>query len=386
MTLLQSSAKNQIPEISANFWKPRQTLTLEAARRHSVFVHVARYTLLACATLLIATLGWFFVTAPKLEAAPTSIDETVKMINPIYKGRTIDGLPYKIIADEAVRFIANPDALELNKPVLSFSRIETVDDSLIIADKGSYNSRDHVLDLYENVQLDTDDGYKCQTIHSRIFVKGKRITGVQKIDCQGAFGRIGGNAYEINKGYTEYVFKNGVTAYLLPKQTQTSLGEALNTEASTSPPSVDIRFDTDDPVDVIASKAVHTGQMIVLTGNVDVQQKDVRITADRMDLFREKISESDDGRIKYGNVNIIDAQGHFKYTNSENTLVGDNGVYERDKAIITVIGNVVYSQKSGESVTGCKLVYDLTLNRAKFGGPCKDEQKQNGRVVIKTGP
>ncbi len=385
MTLLQSSAENKIPKISANFWKPRQTLTLDVARRHSMFVYVARRILLACAVLLIATLGWFFVTAPKLEVAPTSIDETVKMINPVYKGRTIDGLPYEIIANEAVRFAANPDALELTKPVLKFLRIEKADDSIIIADKGTYDSIDQVLDLQENVQLDTDDGYKCQTTHSRIFMKGKRITGAQKVDCKGTFGQISGNAYEINKGYAEYVFKNGVTARLLSTQAR-SLRGGSNIEVAQPLRSVELSFDTNDPVDVTANQAVHNGRLIVLTGEVDVRQNDARITANRMDLFRKKISESDDGRVAYGNVNKIDAQGQFKYTNTENTVVGDKGVYERDKGIITVTGNVVYSQKSGESVTGCKLVYDLTLNRAKFGGPCKDEQKQNGRVVIKTGP
>ncbi len=385
MTLSQSSAESQIPGVSVNFWEPRRASTLEMARRHSVFVRAARRLLLACAVLLIVTLGWFFITAPKFEAVPTSIDETVKMINPIYKGRTIDGLPYKIVAEEAVRFAVNPDVLELNKPILNFLRLETADDSIITANTGSYNSKDQVLDLYKNVQLDTDDGYNCQTAHSRVFVKGKRITGAQNIECNGTFGYIAGKAYEINKGYTEFVFKDGITARLLPKQTPTSLRGTSNIEVVKPPRSVEMGFDTNDPVDVIASKAVHTGRMIVLTGDVDVQQKDVRITADRMDLFREKISESDDGRIKYGNVNIIDAQGRFKYTNTENTVVGDKGVYERDKDIITVTGNVIYSQKSGESVTGCKLVYDLTLNRAKFDGLCKGEQKQNGRVVIRTG-
>jgi len=146
-------------------------------------------------------------------------DETVKMIRPVYKGRTEDNLPYRITADEAVRFIQNPDETKLVNPVLNFLRSSGAKESIVLAASGLYNAETQVLELRTDVNLNTDDGTDCKTTHARIFVKAKRIEGDEPIDCTGGFGRAGGNAYEINDGYTELVFKQGMTAHIVPEKT-----------------------------------------------------------------------------------------------------------------------------------------------------------------------
>ena len=44
------------------------------------------------------------------------------------------------------------------------------------------------------------------------FNKEKRIEGKEYIECNGNFGEVTGNAFEINNDYSQFVFKNGVTA------------------------------------------------------------------------------------------------------------------------------------------------------------------------------
>lgn len=366
----------------AEFWAPRRALTLDAARRHSASVKLVRRILMGCALALAATLVWYFMSAPETEPTTPSPDETVKMVNPIYKGRTADGLPYRITADSTVQYIQKPDEVQLTKPILNFLRNEGAEESQVFSDSGLYNRKDQILLLSQNVKLSTDDGYQCTTASSRIFVKGKRIDGVAPIACLGSFGQATGHAYEINDNYREFIFKNGMTALLVPNEADDMLRGPSSTEVVTPVKPV-VSFDTDQPVGVVAQKAIYKGPKIELIDDVNVRQNDVHIVSNHMDLFREKELERANGSIKYGNVNRIVASGDFKYTSAESMISGDKGVYVRDNNTITVEGDVVFTRSDGSSGQGCKLVYDLTTNIGRFSGNCG--KKKNGRVVVVTG-
>ncbi len=202
-------------------WEPRRALTLDAARKHSRLVRLLRRLLMGLAGLLLGVLAWFFISVPKTITPVDNPDETVKMIHPVYKGRTSDGLPYRITAKEAVRLIANPTETSLVDPVLNFLRDAGSEESQIIALKGLYNSEQQILELYQSVHLKTDDGYDCKTAHARIYVKKKRIEGDKPIECSGSFGLVRGHAFEINDNYQEFVFKNGMQARIIQESSRT---------------------------------------------------------------------------------------------------------------------------------------------------------------------
>lgn len=206
------------------YWEPRRALTLDAARRHSVVVRRARYFLLGFAFLLAAMLVWYFINAPKPMTPTGNAEETVKMINPVYKGRTSDSLPYRINADEAIRYFARPDEVSLVNPALNFLRVDGAAESVIVAVSGLYNNSTQVLELRRDVQLDTDNEYLCTTSHARVFIKEKRIEGDESIACSGDFGAVLGNAFEINDDYTEFVFKNGMSGLIKPDKTDDLFG------------------------------------------------------------------------------------------------------------------------------------------------------------------
>ncbi len=198
-------------------WVPKGTLSLAHAQRHTRFVRRLRLVLISLALALILTLLWFFLTVPKGATPIENTNETVKMIHPVYQGRTSDGLPYRIVADEAVRLIKNPTQTQLVSPILTFLREKGAGQSRIKALSGSYNAETQVLELHHKVHLKTDDGNDCYTSHARIFVKSKRVEGDEAIDCTGNFGSAHGNAYEINDDYKEFVFKNGMRAHIIPE-------------------------------------------------------------------------------------------------------------------------------------------------------------------------
>lgn len=199
-------------------WEPKRTLTLEAARKHSARVKIMRYILLTISAGLGAYLIYEFLTQNKTPFLVDNPTESVSMVNPRYSGRTTDGLPFYLTADTATRTLANRSEVALIKPVLEFIRETGSEPSLVLADTGTYDDVKKILNLRKAVDLQTDDGYNCKTTHARIFAKEKRIEGDEKIECDGNFGIVNGNAYEINDNYKVFVFKNGMDAII--EQTQ----------------------------------------------------------------------------------------------------------------------------------------------------------------------
>ncbi|HFB54774.1 MAG TPA: hypothetical protein ENJ46_02530 [Hellea balneolensis] len=376
---------------SLQFWEPRRALTLDAARRHTVVVLYIRRVLMVMAGALLLILLAYFIKAPTTIIPTDNPDEAVKMVNPVYSGRTTDDLPYRITADSAVRLLRSPDNMKLENPVLNFMRNEGAGQSVVLALGGEYNAQSEILELQRDVNLKTDDGYMCKTGHARILIKDKRIEGDEAISCTGNFGQAGGNAYEINEGYSEFVFKNGMTARLIPEQSGNFLmapetsqdgGKAVDVSAPSK-----LSFGGDAPINVKADLAVYKGPKTVLTGNVFLRQETSDIYADQMNMFREELRPTRNGDeariIKYGNINKIVAVGNFKYVTPESSVTGKKGVYERDKNIITVTGNVKYIQANGSSAYGEILTYDLTTNKVTFGGNCSGTTcGRNGGVNI----
>lgn len=360
------------------YWEPRRALTLDAARRHSAFIRLARRVLIGLSVLLVVLLIWYFVQTPKRIEQTDNPDEAVRMEHPIYKGRTQDSLPFKILADYAVRLIKTPDEVKLTKPVLEFYRNEKAEKSLVLAETGVYNSKAQVLELRADVDLKTDDGYACQTSHARVFVQEKRIEGDETIACSGSFGQTKGHAYEINDNYREFVFKKGMSARIIPKKADEAAGGSGNIAGPTPDINPRVSFGGDAPIDVNAVKAIYRGGKTQLHGQVDVRQNDGRILADEMDLLRKPLPSETDAAQKYGYIETIVARGHFKYETPKSSVTGDKGVYERDKNTITVTGNVRYTESGGNTAKGERMVYDLTKDRVFLGGG-------NGKVELKIG-
>jgi len=339
-------------------WEPKRALTLDAARAHTKRIKSLRYVLMMVSAILVGVLIWQFFSdrgTPIWDSEPT---ESVKMVEPRYSGRTADGLPFYLIADTAVRRSKESDKVLLESPVLKFNRGEDVDSSAVIANSGTYNDISKVLELRTDVNLETDDGNICDTSHARIFNVEKRIEGDESIKCVGEFGTVNGNSYDIENDYTTFVFKDGMTANL------TRSGDGSEAETT-------FAFGGEGPIDVKANKGIYQGDKTDLRGSVRVEQDGAVITSDQMDIFRVKKSEGEEtGSVKFGAVRRIIANGNFRYKSDENDIRGAKGVYERDKGIMTVTGDVLVIQSSGNRVRTEKLTYDTKSETIRYAGEC----------------
>jgi len=143
-------------------------------------------------------------------------------------------------------------------------------------------------------------------------------------------------------------------------------------------------FGGDDPIKVLAEQATYEGGLTVLVGNVDVTQGVARIRSDKMNIYRSETDGEATGSLQLGAVNRIDARGNFHYTTPDNNVTGDRGVYERDKGIITVTGNVKVRQPGGNTASTDKLVYNVKTETIRFSGQCQGEDC-SGRPTIRIG-
>jgi len=313
-------------------WEPKRTLTLEAARKHSARIRLMRKFLVLTSAALIGVVVWQFMNQPAGFNLVDNPEETVRMTSPKYSGRTSDGLPYYLTAEEAVRSAAASTAVNL----------------------------DNILNLSDTVNLETDDGYACRTSEAKIFTKDKRISGNALISCKGNFGDVSGNSYTITDDYKVYTFAGGMTA-TITRDASASSNESFG-------------FDGDGPINVEAQTASYEASITTLSGDVDVAQGASRVTSDDMIIYRAQVDKgalsASEKSIKLGAITEIDAKGNFLYIAPNRRLSGNRGVYDREKNIITVTGNVELKQDDGTVVTGETLVYDMDKKRAKVGETC----------------
>ena len=231
-----SKSQNHSASEALGLWEPKRTLTLAAARRHSARIRFLRRLLIGLTILLGAFVVWTYSQRGTEIAKGLDETESARMVNPRFSGRTADGLPYKLTADEAIRLSHSASEVELVKPVMEFFREAGAETSIVIAEEGTYDDVTQVLNLRTDVDLTTDDGNKCLTSHARIFTLQQRIEGDEPIRCNGTFGVITGQTYEILDNYAVFKFKDGMTALLEDESSDDETSDATEQSATENTP------------------------------------------------------------------------------------------------------------------------------------------------------
>ena len=219
------TSKTRSASEALGLWEPKRSLTLEAARRHSSRIRVLRALLLILTAILVVSVIWSYSQRNSPTIQIDNPKESARMLKPRFSGRTGDGLPYKLTADVAVRLNQAASEVELENPVLEFIREAGAKSSLVSSVEGTYDDVSQILNLRQNVDLKTDDGNHCVTEHARIFTVEKIIEGDKPIRCDGKFGIITGQTYEIIDDYEVFKFKDGMTALLEDDKPATPEGE-----------------------------------------------------------------------------------------------------------------------------------------------------------------
>lgn len=139
------------------------------------------------------------------------------------------------------------------------------------------------------------------------------------------------------------------------------------------------QFSTDRSAPTIldADDAFTTNGVITLIGQADIRQGDVRLLADKVEIYTDG---GGDGLIATSGFTRMVATGNFYYITPEQEVRGDKGVYTRADDSFVVTGDVVLLQDDSV-VTGKQLNYNLETREAKVAGDCEGRKCQKGRRV-----
>lgn len=99
---------------------------------------------------------------------------------------------------------------------------------------------------------------------------------------------------------------------------------------------------------------------VVLSGNVDISQGDLRLRA-----ARTTVAYTDASSLR---IQRMDATGGVVVTRSGETARGDVAIYDFNKEIITMVGNVRLTRTNGDNLNGGRMVIDLNSGTANVNG------------------
>jgi lipopolysaccharide export system protein LptA len=156
-----------------------------------------------------------------------------------------------------------------------------------------------------------------------------------------------------------------------------ALGALVFTPVSVTAQSL-MNHNSNAPVDYAADRIElqDRANRVLLSGNVDITQAGLRLQAARM-----TVAYRNAGSIE---IDRIDANGGVVVTKGEERASGNVGIYDFNKRIITLIGDVALRQ-GGNTLNGGRMVIDLTTGRSTVdgrtsGGAPGQTGSSNGRV------
>ena len=138
------------------------------------------------------------------------------------------------------------------------------------------------------------------------------------------------------------------------------------------------QFSTDSSAPTIldADDAFTSNGVITLVGQADIRQGDVRLLADKVEIY----TDGGGGLVSTSGFTRMVATGNFYYITPEQEVRGDKGVYTRADESFVVTGDVVLLQDDSV-VTGKRLNYNLKTREAKVAGNCEGRKCKKGRRV-----
>ncbi len=162
-------------------------------------------------------------------------------------------------------------------------------------------------------------------------------------------------------------FKRAAAALLLASVAVSASAQGLTTSALKG-------LDNKAPIDVNADRidVLDQQNLAVFSGNVHVRQAKLSLDADRVKVAYSRPAKGDPV------IKRLDADGNVRLATSSEKATSRFGIYDVEKRVLTLIGNVVLEQGTTR-VQGNRLTIDLASGRSTLDGQASTGQP-GGRV------
>lgn len=180
-------------------WSPRRMVQLDQAFRRSKRVFLLRRLFAAAALVaalglvaagLFSALGRTGSTRERLVA-----DDTIRMLNPRFTGRSTDGKLFIVTAEEAIRRNAEDSRIELKNP-----EVGNGVDGQIRARTGVYDLDKRLVALKSGVELEDPQGNLFSTEEAIFRIDDNYARGDKPVKGSGPIGDVSADSFEIIDG------------------------------------------------------------------------------------------------------------------------------------------------------------------------------------------
>ncbi len=126
------------------------------------------------------------------------------------------------------------------------------------------------------------------------------------------------------------------------------------------------RHDSSQPIEITADalEVQQNKQIATFSGNVNALQGEMLLRAETVTVYYRPQSGS---AAVQGAISRIDAVGQVFFSSPGQTAQGDTGLYDVDKSIIVLNGNVVLTREENV-IRGNRVVLNLATGRSKVEG------------------
>lgn len=239
-------------------------------------------------------------------------DEGPAMINPRFQGVDNNGQPYNFTADKAKNVQSN--IVEMTKIRLN-AQMDNERWIYLTSNKANYNKIENYIELFDEVDLFTEDGYQLRSPYLRINIKNRKVFSDKGVKGRGSFGKI-----------TSDIFK------------------------------------ADD-----------NGKILKFEGNVNAIRDNMIMKSDEMIVhYNENRAENDDA----SSISKVIATGNISLDTPTDNAKSDNGVFDLTSNIITLTNNVVI-EKGKNIVKGDTFVYNVNTGVGTLNSP--SDLKRTGK-------
>lgn len=114
----------------------------------------------------------------------------------------------------------------------------------------------------------------------------------------------------------------------------------------------------------------------IFKGAVTVKQGKMTLNADTLTVFYQA-----ENGVENPSISRLDAEGSVKLTSASETLSGEWGVYDVDRRLITLGGDVVFTQ-GDSTLKGNRLEFDLVSGLAKLDGNASEDGRVRGQFSV----
>ncbi len=328
------------------------------ARRHTLLVKSMRLLL---PTMTLSAVGLFvasalssanFSTAAAIQAVTRILPENLTMHNPHYDGFTGDGGTFEVRAATANQDLDKPKVIKLNGITGKMTDAKDVVTHLK-ATRGTFHTTRKRLNLYDGIDVTSDDGMKARLEQAVINVNRKIIVSKKASVISMPNAEVRSNMLKARLNEKIFDFSKQVRTTLTPDPEDAKEGAAAAPAKSAD--NGFLSASSGEPIVIDSSSlSIDRGkQNAQFKGKVKAAQGDQTLESDLLDIvFEEQASE--DGQA--GGAALTGGASKIK--------------------TITSPGPVVLTRGTLERVTGLQAVFDIANDKALI----------DGDVVMAAGP